>query len=507
MSGLPLRTTLVALLMALVAGALVVSGFVAVAALRGYLYREVDQALTEVATRLADGPAMPAPDDEFRPVRPGPVGEEFTYIRMSDATGTEHEVSDDSLQVTDPPALADLPVADARALEGVAFVVDSASGESRWRVVAIPRPDGSGTVTAAQDISGIDATVARLVVIEVAIGALVVLLVGAAGWVLVRRSLRPLVDVEHAAAAIAGGDLTRRAPGADPRTEVGSLSASFNTMVDALQGAFAAQRASEQSALDSAVAARASEARMRQFIADASHELRTPLTSVRGFAELHRIGAVPEGAPLEDAMARIESEAARMGILVDDLLLLARLDQQRPLERRPVDLVGLVADAVAAAGAAAPERAIRVDVAADAAALTVPGDSTRLRQVVDNLVSNAVRYSPPDSEVEVRVGLSRDDGQPDWGTLEVVDHGPGMTPEVAARVFERFYRADRARSRQHGGSGLGLAIVAAIVAAHGGRVEVDSAPGQGSTFRVLLPVDTRVGRPSTPTLQRATMEA
>ena len=312
-----------------------------------------------------------------------------------------------------------------------------------------------------------------------------------------RRSLRPLDDVEHAAAVIAAGDLTHRAPNADPRTEVGSLALSFNTMVDSVQAALTSQQESEQaaraaeaSARESEVAARASEARMRQFVADASHELRTPLTSVRGFAELYRIGATPPGPRLDDSMARIEAESERMGLLVEDLLLLARLDQQRPLQLGDVELLGLVADAVAAARAAAPDRDVRLELDPDAAAAVVAGDAHRLRQVVDNLLSNALRYSPPDEPVVARIGCAPTGRTPGrWARIEVVDRGPGMSPEEAARVFERFYRADPARSRAHGGAGLGLAIVAAITEAHGGYVELRTGPGEGSTFQVWLPLD------------------
>ncbi len=489
LAGVPLQVTLVALLMALVAAALLVAGLAAVAALRGYLVAEVDGALTDVAARVTSGEATPEPDDGFGPKRTGPLGQQLSYITVTDATGTVHRVISDADSATDPPVLPDMSVTEAGQIQGAGYVVDSESGQLRWRAITVPFVDGSGSVTVAQDISGIDDTVARLALIELAIGVVVLVALGAAGWVLVRRSLRPLDGVENSAAAIAAGDLDRRAPQADPRTEVGSLAASFNTMVDNLQRAFAAQQASQVAALEAAAAARASEARMRQFVADASHELRTPLTSVRGFAELFRIGAVPSGAPLDDAMARIEAEAARMGILVDDLLLLARLDRQRPLEQKPVDVVALVADGVAAARAGAPERDLRVEVAPEAIGLTVPGDAARLRQVVDNLLSNALRYSPADQPVTARVGTSPGPGgSAGCGSVEIVDHGRGMAPDVAARVFERFYRADRARSRTHGGSGLGLAIVDAIVAAHGGRVEVDSVPGRGSTFRVLLPL-------------------
>ncbi len=485
----PLRSRLVGLLLLLVAAALLLAGAATVAALRGYLYNQVDRNLADVLRPMASADAFPQPDDGFGPPRPGPIGPDVMYVRLSDVTGTGHEVLSDVTSVTDPPVLPDLTVAAATARSGEGYLVASASGDTRWRVVSAPLADGSGSVSVAQDISGIDATVNRLILIEVAIGAVVLLVLGVTGRILVRRSLRPLGVVEETAAAIAGGDLARRAPAADPRTEVGSLARSFNTMVDDLAGALAAQRASEVAARDSAGRARASEARMRQFVADAGHELRTPLTSVRGFAELYRIGAVDQGAALDDAMSRIEAEAARMGVLVDDLLLLARLDQQRPLEITDVDMVDLVTDAVAAARAGAPDRAVAIHVAEPAVGLSVPGDPLRLRQVVDNLLSNALRYSPTDQPVAVRVdAVPGEGGRPGWATIAVVDHGAGMPPEVAARAFERFYRADAARSRADGGSGLGLSIVAAIVAAHGGRVDLDTGVGQGCRFTVWLPL-------------------
>ena len=502
LAGWPLRHRLVALVLALVAAGLAVAGVAAAAALRGYLYAEVDRGLVDLAGRLAHtAPQVPGqlPDGGDRPVRPGPVGgEQLMYVEVLDATGRATVDPASVAAVTDPPVLPALTVAQAAALDGRAYVVDSESGGSRWRAVTLARPDGSGSVTVAADIAAIDATVQRLVALEVSIGLLVLVAVGLAAGVLVRRSLRPLVGVEHAAAAIAAGDLDRRAPTSDPRTEVGSLAASFNTMVDELQEAFAAQQASEAAARESAAAARASESRMRQFIADASHELRTPLTSVRGFAELYRIGAVPPGPRLDETMGRIEGEATRMGVLVEDLLLLARLDQQRPMDLAPVDLLALAGDAVEAARAAQPGRQLRLVPQGAGAAPIVRGDAVRLRQVVDNLLSNALRYSPEDQPVEVRVGVDGATGAGATGAgttgagpmacLEVADHGPGLSAEQAARVFERFYRADPARSRADGGNGLGLAIVAAITAAHGGVVEVDTAPDRGATFRVLLPL-------------------
>jgi two-component system OmpR family sensor kinase len=218
-------------------------------------------------------------------------------------------------------------------------------------------------------------------------------------------------------------------------------------------------------------------------VADASHELRTPLTSIRGYAELFRRGAAERPADLEKAMRRIEEESVRMGLLVDDLLLLARLDQGRPLDRSPVDLVRVAADAVDDARAAAPERSISLE-APDR--LVIEGDDLRLRQVAANLVANAYQHTPAETPVVVRVTTGEGEA-----VLEVADRGPGLDPEAAQKVFERFYRADPSRARSGGGSGLGLSIVAAIAEAHGGRATVDSTPGTGACFRVSLPTGHR----------------
>jgi two-component system, OmpR family, sensor kinase len=297
-------------------------------------------------------------------------------------------------------------------------------------------------------------------------------------------------------------------PESDPRTEVGRLSRVLNAMLAQIEGAFAARAASEQAARHAEAAAREaadaarqseararrSEERMRQFIGDASHELRTPLTTIRGFAELYRQGAV-EPDRTRDLLRRIEDEAARMGLLVEDLLLLARLDQERPLVLAPVELRVLANDAVSAARAVDPDRPITLDLAGNGKSILVLGDEPRLRQVISNLVTNALTHTPAGTPVTVR--LSANDRT---AVLEVVDTGPGVHPDQADRVFQRFYRVDKARTRQaasrdgqaqagrHSGAGLGLAIVAALVSAHGGTVDVDSAPGHGATFRVRLPL-------------------
>ncbi|MBC7305893.1 MAG: HAMP domain-containing histidine kinase, partial [Dietzia sp.] len=311
-------------------------------------------------------------------------------------------------------------------------------------------------------------------------------LLALAAYATVRRSLRPLREVERTAAAIAGGDLSRRVPERDPRTEVGALAAAVNAMLSRIQTSMAdaaeaedAARRSAEAARDSEATAVRSEAAMRRFVADAGHDLRTPLTTIRGFAELHRQGA---SGDTDRLMRRIESEAGRMGVMVEDLLTLARLDEQRPLAREQVDLLGLAADAVHDARLLAPGRRIGLEVIEGPGTPEVLGDDTRLRQVLGNLVDNALAHTPPDADVTVRVGTRGSDA-----VLEVADRGPGMTPEQATRAFERFYRADTSRTSATGGSGLGLAIVRSLVEAHGGSVGVETAAGRGATFRVLLP--------------------
>jgi two-component system, OmpR family, sensor kinase len=315
-----------------------------------------------------------------------------------------------------------------------------------------------------------------------------VLLAGV-GTFVVRRSLRGLEDVEHTAVAIAGGDLSRRVPQRDPRTEVGRLSLALNQMLGQIETAFAqrtaselAARTSEDVARRSEEAARQSEDRMRRFVADASHELRTPLTSIRGFAELSRQRGDTTDS---DIMRRIEDEAKRMGLLVDDLLLLARLDQQRPLRMESVDLLPIAADALHNAQAIQPDRPLSLTILPDSEAPVVECDEARLRQVLGNLVSNALNYTPVDAPITVSVGTRGTEA-----ILEVSDTGPGLSEEQKAHVFERFYRADTARTRTTGGSGLGLSIVAALVAAHKGRVTTTNTTPHGATFTVHLPLPT-----------------
>ena len=476
----PLQVKLIVAVLALVAVALALIGLASVAALDGYLVGRLDDQLQEVARRSADKPLEPGGPRGRPPAPPSPY-----LVQYRDAAGQlERSFSNELLEEgQQPPRLPD----DAAWFQDNArdtATVPATGGDGRWRVAVQPLR-GGGSVVVAASLDGIDSTTRQLRLIDLVVSVVVLLALAGVGAVIVRASLRPLVEIEQTARAIAAGDLTRRVPDRDPRTEVGRLGRALNTMLAQIEAAFGARAASEE-------AARRSEDRMRRFVADASHELRTPLTTIRGFAELYRQGGSRDPAELDRLMRRIEDQAARMGLLVEDLLLLARLDQQRPLDRRPVDLLALAADAVHDARAVAPDRRIELVLGAEngdpaGTALVVLGDDQRLRQVLANLVNNALTHTPAGSPVEVRVGASTLDGRP-GAAVEVVDHGPGLAPGEAERVFERFYRADPARSPADGGTGLGLSIVAALVAVHGGTVGVDTVPGRGARFRVVLPL-------------------
>jgi two-component system, OmpR family, sensor kinase len=467
----PLRVTMVLALLALVTAALLASGITATTLMRGYLVDRIDSQLHEVAPGMSD----PRPSDFMRRNdRQGPPLPSNYYVQYSGPNGGNlGRFKQPAQETSSAPDLPTLTLDQVKDKGPVPFTVDDSAGGASWRVLAVPLRGGNGSVMVAQSLADMDQTVQRMIGVEIAVGVILLVLLAGVGSYVVRRSLRGLEDVEHTAVAIAGGDLSRRVPERDPRTEVGRLSGALNQMLGQIETAFAQRTASEASA-------RRSEDRMRRFVADASHELRTPLTSIRGFAELAR----QRGGELDPAtMRRIEDEAKRMGLLVDDLLLLARLDQQRPLARQSVDLLGLAGDAVHDARAVQPERTVNLEILPGSEAPVVTGDEARLRQVVGNLMSNALHHTAVDAPVTVAVGTAN--GQ---ALVAVRDTGPGLSPEQKSRVFERFYRADTARTRATGGSGLGLSIVAALVAAHHGTVDVSDSPGRGTTFTVRLPL-------------------
>ncbi|MFD7155096.1 sensor histidine kinase [Kribbella sp. NPDC059898] len=485
----PLRVTIVVVLLALVVLALAASGVLSTTIMRGYLIDRVDEQLQQTATSLAHAPSdrRPLPPGAGGPVRRQLPSQFVVQFSNSEGISDLGPVGYRPDETEPLPKLPTLNLNQVRALNGKSFDVDAQSGGVTWRVLAVETDQGSGSVMVAQSLKEMDHTIQRLIGIQAAAGVILLVLLAGVGTFVVRRSLRGLEDVENTAVAIAGGDLSRRVPQRDPRTEVGRLSLALNQMLGQIETAFAqrtsseaAARRSEDAARQSEEAARQSEDRMRRFVADASHELRTPLTSIRGFAELSRQRGDTTDS---DTMRRIEDEAKRMGLLVDDLLLLARLDQQRPLRLESVDLLPIAADALHNAQAIQPDRPLSLTILPDSEAPVVEGDEARLRQVLGNLVSNALNYTPVDAPITVSVGTRGTEA-----VLEVSDTGPGLSDEQKARVFERFYRADTARTRTTGGSGLGLSIVAALVAAHKGRVTTTNTTPHGATFTVHLPL-------------------
>ena len=364
-----------------------------------------------------------------------------------------------------PPSI-DAGTATAAADSSQAFTVMGSGASPDYRVLSYTDDRSNTVVTLAMPLDSVDAAVADLIKVEAA-GALVILAaLGALGWWVIHLGVRPVKTMTGVATSIAAGDLSQRVPEADERTEAGELAAALNTMLGHIETAFEERIRSE--------------ARLRAFVADASHELRTPVATIRGYAELYRTRGLESPGALDDAMARTEAEAIRMGSLVEDLLTLARADQDRPLDVAPVDLSELAADAAADARAVDPDRPIDTALAGP---LQVAGDQARLRQVAANLLTNALVHTPPGTPV--RVATSRDG---DTAVLTISDDGPGMTPETAARAFQRFYRADPSRSRHSGGSGLGLSIVDSMAKAHHGTVALDSGPGHGTTVTVRLPL-------------------
>ena len=541
----PLRVKLITALLALVIVALAVISLAGRVVYSNYLKHQAEKQLAAYYEQVTNAITGQPHSHLFFP------GDGLEQVWLLSPTGQQIDFGGgSSIGPTSPPPQVPTSRSWLSANAGKTVTVPGQSGDN-WLVVTQQIPDvtvqnpatgvqTSETVTlvVGYDLGNIQQEIGYLTGIDLAVSGAVIVILTIVGVAVVRASLRPLTDMEETAGAIAKGDLTRRVPDLDPRTEVGRLGQSLNAMLSQIETAFDARAESE-------FAARRSEERMRQFVADASHELRTPLTAIRGYAEYYRqrgglneiSGGSPRPAltsgndtdavrgpwtlgsgqetngPLDRAdvdriMQRVEQESSRMGVLVEDMLLLARLDQQRPLERGTVDMLTLAADAVNDARVMAPDRSINLTVGSGTA-LLVLGDEVRLRQVVGNLMSNALNHTPEGSPIQARVRLgsvdewriaaqkagraeiagARPDARPTPAVVfEVADQGPGLTPEQAEHVFERFYRGDQARTRKAGGTGLGLAIVAALVGAHGGAVWVESPPGGGATFHIAIPL-------------------
>ena len=457
---LSLRARLVLGVFALAATGLAVADVATYTSLRSFLVDRLDRSVAVSAHSLADSIAHRGqPDPGEVNQLAGSVPGVYVGIRTPagkttwDAAGTRP---------------GDTPLPEPRLSGSIepdeTVELGAASGSTRYRTRAEPLPQGYLLLVAAplRDVNG---TLHRLLLIELLVTAAVLAAVATLGLWVIRLGLRPLHAIEDTARAIAGGDLTRRVDRAEERTEVGRLGLALNTMLGQIESAFLAQEASEQ--------------KLRRFVSDASHELRTPLAAVRAYAELFTRGAADRPDDLARSMSGITRESERMSVLVEDLLLLARLDEGRPLEQEPVDLDSVIAEAVETARAVEPDRPIAVELRP----AVVTGDRDRLRQIVDNLLANVRAHTP--AGTRVRVSLSAADEQ---AVISVADDGPGMTVEQAEHVFERFYRVDSSRARTSGGVGLGLSIVAAVAEAHGGAVSAQSELGKGATMSIELPL-------------------
>jgi two-component system OmpR family sensor kinase len=423
-----------------------------------YLIARVDDQLSQVSLRTDGGPGG-------RGDHGGPAPNlNSVWLGLVSDDGTVSTQLVPSRMALDEPLPKVSPTQALQAVrDGKPITVGTQPASStRYRV----RATSDGRVLAALPLTDVDAAVSRLISLEVGATALIIAILGVVLFSVIRLGVRPVKRMTETATAIAGGDLSHRVPDYQPGTEAGDLGVALNTMLGNLESAFQQRAASEN--------------RLRRFVGDASHELRTPVTTIRGYAELYRAGGLNDPDELAQAMRRTEQEAIRMGTLVDDLLLLARIDQGRPLERSRLDLGALASDAARDAKAVAPDR--DVDVTVDDGVM-IDGDEGRLRQVLANLIGNALVHTPDGTPLHLSV--RRDDGVAE---LEVRDEGPGMPDDVAAQAFERFYRADPSRSRHKGGTGLGLSIVQAIVDAHDGTVAIKTAPGYGTAVRVQLPI-------------------
>ncbi|GAA3059007.1 MULTISPECIES: sensor histidine kinase [Actinomycetes] len=473
-----LRTQLVFIISGLLLLTLAVTTFVSASLFRQELLRSLDEDLYTNRNNISMYLTEMGSDPEDR-ANALAILRFYGVLLTNDGQPMEYSATHRRVEGQDLPEIPPLTAEDVLAQAGQSFEVPGTEEGSRgWRVQVYRLESGEASLAIALPLEDVDTSVERATFLVATIGLLATLGASTIAYAVVTRAFRPLFRVEKTAAAIAGGDFSQRVETtAPPETEIGRLSSSLNVMLEHIEEAFQAKTASEQ--------------KMRQFIQDASHELRTPLVTIRGFSELYRQGGVSDNPEaVGAAMSRIESEAKRMGQLVEDMLTLARLDEQRPLQLAPVDLNLIAHDTAMDMGVNAPDRTVQVVGlhGGSPAAAPVLGDEGKIRQIVTNLVTNALRYTPEGSPIELVVGTeSLVAGRTD-SVLQVRDHGEGISEEDAARIFERFYRADNSRDRGTGGTGLGLAIVAAIAAQHGGTVRHQQTPGGGATMTLRLPM-------------------
>jgi len=527
-----LRTKMTTVSVLLLTIGLCVAGLGSISVLRTYLTGETDQKIGSLLSRLTPSMLELTYTSNGIGCSASPVPDYYIAVLDEDGAILCDNITYPAAQ-PDPGAMAALNVNS----QEQAFTVPSSTGTGQWRLAVLPKTTSNNeylTFVVAQNQAGTDILISRFAAIFLFFGLTVVILGGALTRLLVTSTFNPLREVEATAARFAAGDFSQRLGGATPNTEVGRLNRSLNAMLARIDLAFADRaRTIDQ---------------MRRFVGDASHELRTPLVSVRGYAELYRMGALTTPDEVAQAMQRIEKEAIRMGELVTDLLELARIDEAKPLQLAEVDLIPLANDAALDTMAFAPGREVRVVVseieipdettddladAAEPASNRTPAtlatgpmafagatfarlrgrrprvieqtvgsetaieavvsapqavvlvEENKIRQVLTNLLGNALRFSPEDTPIEILVQADRAHG---LAVLSVVDHGEGIPPQIREKIFQRFWRADSSRNRDTGGSGLGLAIVASIVAAHKGEVQVVETPGGGATFRVILPL-------------------
>lgn len=470
---LSLRGRLLIGVISLVVAGLLISDIATYGALRNFLIGRIDDQLASVASTPSARQLLVNVLNEQPGGRPGSPTQFAPGTVIEEVSPSGTIITGKAFFLGPAPTNIPLPVLPHN-LPNVGndkgapqMTVPGTNGVSQFRIIDWPEDQLQGNfIVVAIPLTEIQSTLSGLLLLEALISLGVVAATAVLALLIIRIGLRPLQRMGTVAADIAAGDLTKRVEPATSTTEIGRLGLALNGMLSQIEAAFAERTASN--------------ARLRRVIADASHELRTPLTSIRGYAEMLRRGAAESPKDSEAARRRIEEEAIRMTGLVDDLLVLARIDQGRPLDQEAVDLRTIANDAVADARVVAPQRAISLSANGP---VIVTGDDTRLRQVLGNLMRNALVHTPQQSPIEVAVAT--DDG---LGRLSVADHGPGLADGDVGRIFEPFYRADPSRSRDSGGAGLGLSIVSAVVAAHGGRVTVSTTDGGGATFEVELPL-------------------